>query len=72
IRFERRIELWGEGFALLDIKRLKKGLDRTDSNHDPVVAQLMSLEPESTRFNFKIPQKEIDSNPFISDFDQNP
>ncbi len=72
ILLERRIELWGEGFGLLDIKRLKKGIDRTNSNHKPVVAKVMTLDPESPDFNFQIPQQEIDSNPNISEADQNP
>ncbi len=72
ILLERRIELWGEGFGLLDIKRLKKGIDRTNSNHQSAVAKVMTLEPESPRFNFQIPQQEIDSNPNISEADQNP
>ncbi len=62
ILLERRIELWGEGFSLLDIKRLKKGLNRNNSNHNPAVARTMFLEPESSKFNFMIPQQEIDSN----------
>jgi starch-binding outer membrane protein, SusD/RagB family len=72
ILLERRIELWGEGFSLFDIKRLKKGIDRTNSNHNPVVARTMTLEPESPRFNFQIPQVEIDSNPAIGESNQNP
>ncbi|MFW6289518.1 MAG: RagB/SusD family nutrient uptake outer membrane protein [Mariniphaga sp.] len=72
ILLERRIELWGEGFGLLDIKRLKKGIDRTNSNHKPAVAKTMTLEAESPKFNFQIPQQEIDSNPNISEADQNP
>lgn len=72
ILLERRIELWGEGFSLFDIKRLKKGIDRTDSNHNPVVARTMTLTSESSRFNFQIPQVEIDSNAAIGELDQNP
>jgi hypothetical protein len=29
IMFHRRVELWGEGFRYLDLKRLNQGLDRT-------------------------------------------
>ncbi len=72
ILLERRIELWGEGFSLFDIKRLKKGIDRTNSNHNPVVARTMTITPESPKFNFQIPQVEIDSNPAIGELDQNP
>jgi starch-binding outer membrane protein, SusD/RagB family len=72
IMLERRIELWGEGFSLFDIKRLGIGIDRNNSNHQPTLAKIMLIEPGSSRFNFQIPQQEIDSNPNISDADQNP
>ncbi len=72
ILLERRIELWGEGFSLFDIKRQGKGIDRTNSNHVPTNAKIMSIEPGSPMFNFQIPQQEIDSNPNISEADQNP
>ncbi|NQU87965.1 MAG: RagB/SusD family nutrient uptake outer membrane protein [Mariniphaga sp.] len=71
ILLERRIELWGEGFAALDLKRLKRGVDRTGSNHNPVVAVTMSVDPEDDRFNYKIPQDEIDANENINESDQN-
>ncbi|MBQ9193241.1 MAG: RagB/SusD family nutrient uptake outer membrane protein [Bacteroidales bacterium] len=40
--WQRRVELWGEGFATFDIKRLQKGIIRSypDSNH-----------PEDNRWN---------------------
>jgi starch-binding outer membrane protein, SusD/RagB family len=72
ILLERRIELWGEGFSLFDVKRLGTGIDRTSSNHLPTVAKIMSIEPGSSMFNFQIPQQEIDSNPNISEAHQNP
>lgn len=72
ILLERRIELWGEGFSLTDIKRLKRGIDRTNSNHKPALAKVMVLEAGSPLFNFQIPQQEIDSNPYINEADQNP
>ena len=69
---ERRIELWGEGFAGLDIKRLKLPVDRTDSNHKPDVSTVMTLPAESSKLNYQIPQEEIDANPNIGEEDQNP
>ena len=72
ILLERRIELWGEGFAGFDMKRLKIGLDRNNSNHNPVVARIMTLPAASERFVYQIPQAEIDANPRISMADQNP
>ncbi|WP_340112313.1 RagB/SusD family nutrient uptake outer membrane protein [Maribellus mangrovi] len=72
ILLERRIELWGEGFRGLDIKRLKIPVDRTNSNHDPVVAVTMQLPAESNKLVYQIPQDEIDANDLISENDQNP
>jgi hypothetical protein len=72
ILLERRIELWGEGFRLLDIKRLKIALDRTGSNHTSSIAFNMQLPAESEKFLYKIPQDEIDSNNNITETDQNP
>lgn len=72
ILLERRIELWAEGFRSFDIKRLKQGVDRNNSNHIPSVARVMSLPAGSERLIFKIPQSEIDANPKIGETDQNP
>lgn len=72
ILLERRIELWGEGFAALDLKRLKRGIDRNNSNHLPLVAREMSVSASDNRWNYKIPQAEIDANPQINAEHQNP
>lgn len=74
ILFERRIELWGEGFRMRDIRRLQIPLDRTGSNHqayanNPLFLELPANHP---RFIYQIPQAEIDNNPNISSADQNP
>jgi starch-binding outer membrane protein, SusD/RagB family len=76
ILLQRRIELWGEGWSLLDIKRLKQGLNRPTGtgNHgspslDPSVYTLPDADP---RFLMRIPQRELDSNPALSPADQNP
>lgn len=72
ILLERRIELWGEGFRGLDIKRLKIGVDRTNSNHDPLMAVQMVMPVASNLFVYQIPQDEIDANERIGEGDQNP
>ena len=53
ILLQRRIELWGEGRQLLDIKRLKTGLNRPlgDGNHNGWDL----INPTSQAFNFAIP-----------------
>jgi hypothetical protein len=71
VLLERRFELWGEGFRGRDIKRLKIGLDREGSNHNPVVCLVTTMPPEDDRWNYKIPQGEIDANHNIDEEDQN-
>jgi hypothetical protein len=76
ILLQRRIELWGEGFSLFDIKRLKTGLNRPTGtgNHgapsyDPGVYTMPDADP---RFLLRIPQRELDNNPNMTPADQNP
>ncbi|MET0635925.1 MAG: RagB/SusD family nutrient uptake outer membrane protein [Chitinophagaceae bacterium] len=76
ILLQRRIELWGEGFSLTDIKRLNQGLARPSGagNHgspnlDPIVYTTGAADP---RFLMKIPQREIDNNGNMTPADQNP
>lgn len=76
ILLQRRIELWGEGFSLFDIKRLKQGLNRPTGagnhgapNFNPVVYQLPDASP---RFLMRIPQRELDNNSAMTAADQNP
>ena len=73
---QRRIELWGEGFAMGDIMRLKKPVVRYLGLTDEV-----TNFPEAWRFNIPaeddillgiIPQDEINGNEYITDDDQNP
>jgi hypothetical protein len=76
ILLQRRIELWGEGVSLLDIKRLKTGLNRPTGagNHgspnlNPGVTTMPDQDP---RFLFRIPQRELDANESMTTADQNP
>ena len=73
IWLQRRIELWGEGFALLDIKRLKKDVIRVNENKE-------SSYPARARFNVKadlpnmlylLPQKEIEASSELTQADNN-
>jgi hypothetical protein len=74
ILLQRRIELWGEGFAYSDIQRLHQDLNRPSGagNHKPAVARVMQIDAGSDQFVFKIPQREIDANPNMGASDQNP
>ncbi|HEX6914734.1 MAG TPA: RagB/SusD family nutrient uptake outer membrane protein [Chitinophagaceae bacterium] len=76
ILLQRRIELWGEGFALIDIKRLKNGMNRPTGpgnhgspNFNPGIYTTTAADP---RYLMKIPQNELDNNPKIPLSDQNP
>ncbi len=74
IYLERRIELWGEGFSMRDIRRLQRPLDRTGSNHQAYANSPLYLElpANSPLFIYQIPQSEIDNNDQITAGDQNP
>jgi starch-binding outer membrane protein, SusD/RagB family len=76
ILLQRRIELWGEGWSLFDIKRLKQGLNRPTgagnhggTNFNP---SLYTTSPEDARMLFRIPQRELDNNANMTPADQNP
>ncbi len=75
IYLQRRIELWGEGFGLTDIQRLKTGLNRPtgEGNHEPAATSgVFTLAPNSPMLLFKIPQSEMDANKAMTAADQNP
>ncbi|MDQ1804850.1 RagB/SusD family nutrient uptake outer membrane protein [Chryseobacterium sp. PTM-20240506] len=65
ITTQKRIEMWGEGCAWFDMKRLGVGLNRvyTGTNH-PTFGQL-TYPANSNKFLWQIPQAEIDTNPNI-------
>lgn len=62
----RRIELWGEGFRFLDLKRLNLPLDRGSSsttNHvSTVVNNVFSVPAGDKKWQYLIPRKEIDAS----------
>ena len=65
---ERRKELYGEGFALADIKRLHRSLDRSDPEH---WGDVRSLPADSPRFMLPIPEYEMLYNKALTAADQN-
>ena len=72
---QRRIELWGEGFAMNDILRLKKPMVRYQGTDDPITnwAQTyqFNLPAEDGTLLMTIPQSEINGNEYISADDNN-
>jgi len=72
IYFNRRIELWGEGFRYLDLKRLNLGVDRTKVPNYTATSVLnnMIFPAGDVKWQFFIPRDEIQANPNIGP--QNP
>lgn len=62
IYLQTRIELWGEGKSYLAMKRFKATITR-GSNHLSYVGE--AIQYNDDRLTFKIPQSEIQNNPFI-------
>ena len=69
---QRRLELWGEGFALYDHLRLKKGVDSTYAGSNYFDAAKLKIEAGDWKFLYQIPLREIQENESISEADQNP
>lgn len=66
---ERKKELYGEGFGVLDNKRMKIDVDRSSSYHWGYPET--SIKWDSPILTMPIPQAEIDANELISPSDQN-
>lgn len=70
IMIQRRVELWGEGFRFLDLKRTNSALNRNGANHvASVVNSFYTLPAGDPAWQFLFPQNEINTNPLIA---QNP
>ncbi|MDE6269193.1 MAG: RagB/SusD family nutrient uptake outer membrane protein [Muribaculaceae bacterium] len=61
--WQRRVELWGEGFAYFDIMRLKRSIDRRGGGFDPTLVFVVA--PEDPCLIYVIPQTEQQANPQI-------
>lgn len=67
ILIHRRIELWGEGFRFLDLKRLNQPLDRTGANHSGALAAgVLQVPVTDSRWQWLIPKQELDANENIN------
>ncbi|MFT5256471.1 MAG: hypothetical protein ACI9KF_000086 [Arenicella sp.] len=77
IKFQRRVELWGEGFGYTDKIRWDEGIDHGangGSGASEVLYQnayVVSKPSTNNDWIFKIPQAEIDANPDITPDNQN-
>lgn len=63
VRFQRRIELWGEGTNWLDMKRWKMIIDRTQANTNHRLKLVMKTD--DLRYLHKLPQRELDANKLL-------
>ncbi|TVZ58688.1 SusD-like starch-binding protein associating with outer membrane [Flavobacteriaceae bacterium MAR_2010_105] len=77
IKFQRRVELWGEGFGYTDHIRWDEGIDHGangGSGASIVLYQdafVVAKPSVNNKWIFKIPQAEINANPNITPADQN-
>lgn len=78
IKFQRGIELWGEGFLFQDKIRWDEGIDHAANGGSGASAVLyqdgyFQEKPSlNTDWVFKIPQAEFDANPNLGPENQNP
>lgn len=79
ILIQRRIELWGEGGRIFDIKRCRQGFERLAEWGHPSAGTSEGRgenvdwkDPDSYDWVLTIPQSEIDANDNINKEDQNP
>ena len=74
IKFQRYVELYGEGFSWHDHIRWDVGIDLTNSGASEVLYQdgFIQAKPSANdAWIWKIPQAEIDANPNLTEADQN-
>ena len=71
IWMQRRIELWGEGFAWFDLNRLHKPIIRTNSTNWPE-AWVVDVAANHACRIWTLPDREIQNNDGISEQDNNP
>ncbi|MGB3799632.1 MAG: RagB/SusD family nutrient uptake outer membrane protein [Lewinella sp.] len=78
IKFQRGVELWGEGFLFQDKIRWDDGIDHSADGGSGASqtlyqdAYIVERPSENPDWVFKIPQRELDANPNLGPGDQNP
>jgi len=70
ILFNRRVELWGEGFRFTDLKRMNLPLDRNGiPNHVASLVRIYTVPAGDKQWEWLFPQDEMNQNKKI---EQNP
>ena len=72
VLLQRRIELWGEGFAYFDLKRTNQGIDRNYAGSNHLAGYLHTIPAFDKRWTYQIPNAEMQENSHIQDSEQNP
>ncbi|KZE83356.1 hypothetical protein AV926_00085 [Myroides marinus] len=72
VRLQRRIELWGEGFAFFDMKRWGIALERNYPGSNHADSGKWSYPVGSPKFVFQFPLRELQANDKIPPSEQNP
>lgn len=71
ILVQRRIELWGEGFAYFDLKRLNRGIERNYEGSNHLAGRKFEVPARDVKWTYRIPVNEIQENKLINESDQN-
>lgn len=69
---QRRIELWGEGFATFDIKRLNKGITRSYTGTNHPTSKRFNTSTAPNWMNYCIVRTEFNNNFSINPDENNP
>ncbi len=68
ICLQKRIEMWGEGKRLFDMKRRNEDLDRSKgTNHHELVKKNPIVKAGSNLFIYQIPENELKANSAITE-----
>lgn len=70
--FQKRVEFWGEGILIFDYKRLDKGITRGYKGTNWPSEWCFNCEGRSPQWSLVITRGEYQSNPGISEEDNNP
>ncbi len=66
IMFNRRVELWGEGFRFTDLKRLNEPLNRNLApNTNPAISVEMLIPAGDKMWQWLFPQDEVNTNQLL-------
>lgn len=69
---QRRIELWGEGFATFDVKRLNKGITRSYTGTNHLTGYKYNTDQSPGWMNYCIVRTEFNNNFSINPDENNP